>query len=66
LLFGVADKDGNRREMLMDYEDIDGPPLHPNCRCSMQPVLVYDYEQIIKDMEADAAKMTGPYTEPTE
>lgn len=53
-------------ELALDYEAVDGPPLHPNCRCSMQPVLVDDYEQIIKDMEADAAKMTGPYTEPTE
>jgi HK97 family phage portal protein len=53
-------------ELALDYEAVDGPPLHPNCRCSMQPVLVDDYEQIIKDMEADAATMTGPYTEPTE
>ena len=53
-------------ELALDYEAVDGPPLHPNCRCSMQPVLVDDYEQIIKDMEADAAKMTGPYTEPTQ
>jgi HK97 family phage portal protein len=53
-------------ELALDYEAVDGPPLHPNCRCSMQPVLVDDYEQIIKDMEADAATMTGPYTEPKE
>ena len=51
--------------MILDYEDIDGAPLHPNCRCSMQPKLIDDYEQIIKDMEAEAATMTAPFTEPT-
>jgi HK97 family phage portal protein len=50
-------------ELALDYEDIDGPPLHPNCRCSMQPKLIDDYEQIIKDMEADAAAMSGPWEE---
>lgn len=25
--------------MTLDYEDIDGPPLHPQCRCSMIPVV---------------------------
>lgn len=49
--------------MSLDYEAIDGPPLHPNCRCSMQPQLIDDYEQIIKDAEAEAAKMTGPFEE---
>lgn len=24
----------------LDYEDIDGPPLHVNCRCDLLPVLV--------------------------
>ena len=37
LLFGVPDAEGKTREMLLDYEDVDGPPLHPNCRCSMLP-----------------------------
>ena len=23
--------------MVLDYENVDGPPLHPNCRCSMLP-----------------------------
>jgi HK97 family phage portal protein len=50
-------------ELALDYEAIDGPPLHPNCRCSMQPKLIDDYEQIIKDMEADAAAMSGPWEE---
>lgn len=26
-------------EMKLDYEDIDGPPLHPSCRCDLIPVL---------------------------
>ncbi len=50
-------------ELALDYEAVDGPPLHPNCRCSMQPKLIDDYEQIIKDMEADAAAMSGPWEE---
>ena len=40
----------------MDYEDIDGPPLHPNCRCSMQPKLDDEYEDILKEAEAQLAK----------
>lgn len=50
-------------EMALDYEAVDGPPLHPNCRCSMQPKLVDDYESVIKEMEAEAAQQTGPWTE---
>lgn len=56
LLFGTPDAEGNRREMLMDYEDIDGPPLHPNCRCSLQPKLDDEYEDILKEAEAELAK----------
>ena len=56
LLFGTPDAEGNRREMLMDYEDIDGPPLHPNCRCSLQPKLDDEYEDILKEAEAQLAK----------
>ena len=40
-------------EMVLDYEDIQGPPLHPNCRCSMQPKLRDDLEQILGGMEAE-------------
>lgn len=25
--------------MVLDYEEISGPPLHPNCRCDVVPVL---------------------------
>tara|TARA_R110000824_G_scaffold120818_1_gene276516 strand:- start:885 stop:1601 length:717 start_codon:yes stop_codon:yes gene_type:complete len=25
--------------MKLDYSTIDGPPLHPNCRCALKPVL---------------------------
>jgi len=53
LLFGTPDSEGNRREMLMDYEDIDGPPLHPNCRCSLQPVLDDESEAILREAEAE-------------
>ena len=39
--------------MVLDYEDIQGAPLHPNCRCSLQPVLRSDLEEILGGMEAD-------------
>ena len=38
-------------EMVLDYEDIKGPPLHPNCRCSMQPVLSEALEREIREIE---------------
>jgi hypothetical protein len=25
--------------MILDYSDVDGPPLHPRCRCAERPVL---------------------------
>jgi HK97 family phage portal protein len=37
----------------LDYEDVQGPPLHPNCRCSLQPKLVSDYESIIAEAEKE-------------
>ena len=39
--------------MTLDYSDVDGPPLHPNCRCSLQPRLVDDYEAIRRELEAE-------------
>lgn len=35
----------------LDYEDIDGPPLHPNCRCATLPVLIDRYEDIAAEAE---------------
>lgn len=29
--------DGKTRTLVLDYEDVKGPPLHPNCRCSALP-----------------------------
>ena len=55
LLFGVPDAQGNTREMLLDYEDIQGPPLHPNCRCSMQPLLSEEAEARIQEIEDTGA-----------
>jgi len=43
--------DGN--EMVLDYENVDGPPLHPNCRCSMQPQFDAEIEQILAETEAE-------------
>ena len=42
--------------MVADYEAIDGPPLHPNCRCSLQPKLDDEYEDILKEAEAQLSK----------
>lgn len=50
----IIGKDGG--VMVADYESIDGPPLHPNCRCSMQPKLDDEYEDILKEAEAQLAK----------
>lgn len=47
--------------MMLDYEAIDGPPLHPNCRCSMQPTLSADYADIAAELDAAVAADTGPY-----
>lgn len=33
----VEDSDGN--EEMIDYADVDGPPRHPQCRCSILPVI---------------------------
>jgi uncharacterized protein with gpF-like domain len=38
--------------MMLDFEDVGGPPLHPNCRCSMQPAFDAEMEQIARDIEA--------------
>jgi hypothetical protein len=31
--------------MKMDYEDIKAPPLHPNCRCTLVPVVFEKYKE---------------------
>jgi HK97 family phage portal protein len=30
-----SDEEGNTTSYLVDYEDVDGPPLHPNCTCKV-------------------------------
>jgi len=40
-------------ELVLDYENVDGPPLHPNCRCSLQPKFVGELEDIAREIEAD-------------
>lgn len=34
-----TDKNGKPHEMILDYRTILEPPLHPNCRCVMLPIL---------------------------
>lgn len=40
----VLDDDGNEKTttIKLDFDDIDGPPLHANCRCTLLPVLIND------------------------
>jgi hypothetical protein len=38
--------------MMLDFEDVGGPPLHPNCRCSMQPAFDAEMEEIAREIEA--------------
>lgn len=35
--------------MRLDYQAVDGPPLHPRCRCAMVPVLIDDYQPIVDE-----------------
>lgn len=35
----ATDPKGNPITMRMDYSDVTGPPLHPQCRCDVLPVL---------------------------
>jgi hypothetical protein len=37
----VITPDGER-PMKLDYASVHGPPLHPNCRCDVEPVLITD------------------------
>ena len=50
----IQGKDGGT--IVADYEAIDGPPLHPNCRCSLQPQLEEGYENILREIEAEVAE----------
>jgi hypothetical protein len=38
-------------ELEFDFEDIEGPPLHPNCRCATIAVLNDRYEDIAEEAE---------------
>jgi hypothetical protein len=43
------------KSMVLDYEDVKGPPLHPNCRCSLLPRLSDDLERLVDKAEASGA-----------
>ena len=43
----VVDAEGHEQTFVFDYMDVDHPPLHPNCRCSILPVSVNDYNKIL-------------------
>ncbi|MFZ9375148.1 MAG: phage minor head protein, partial [Burkholderiaceae bacterium] len=42
---------GKAGTMTLDYEDVHGPPLHPHCRCAVQPVLDENFEDIAAEAE---------------
>lgn len=31
---------GGGRDMKVDYSDLQGPPIHPNCRCNLIPTIL--------------------------
>ncbi|HRF71749.1 MAG TPA: phage portal protein [Accumulibacter sp.] len=35
----TVDVDGTQQTLRFDYEDVRYPPLHPNCRCTLLPVV---------------------------
>jgi len=35
-----TDEEGRERSMQITYEDVQGPPLHPDCRCTVLPVVI--------------------------
>lgn len=35
----TVDVDGTQQTLKFDYEDVRYPPLHPNCRCTLLPVV---------------------------
>jgi SPP1 gp7 family putative phage head morphogenesis protein len=37
--YTIADEKGKDRTMHLDYEAVETPPLHPDCRCSLGPYL---------------------------
>jgi hypothetical protein len=47
--------DGNK--MTLDFGNVDGPPLHPNCRCSMQPQFDDELEQLLAEDAEEAEKL---------
>lgn len=50
----IIGKDGGI--MIADYEAIDGPPLHPNCRCALQPRLDDEFEAEMQQAERELAE----------
>lgn len=46
--------------MHFDYSDIDHPPLHPNCQCSIAPVASYKFRQIqIEEKKKELESLDG-------
>jgi len=58
----LSGADGGK--MKLDYSSIDGPPLHPNCRCALQPKLAGGYQDIVNEAERRIAAQKGMNNEP--
>lgn len=37
---GGEGEEPKQRTMKLDYEEVGHPPLHPNCHCSLEPILI--------------------------
>jgi HK97 family phage portal protein len=46
---------GNGDELVLDYDNVQAPPLHPNCRCDMLPVVADDFEELLSGLRDRAS-----------
>lgn len=58
----VAGADGGT--LKLNYSAVDGPPLHPNCRCALQPKLADGYQDIVDEAARRIRAQEGTTNEP--
>jgi len=54
-------EDGSTMEL--DYSDVEAPPLHPNCRCDMVPVVIDQYKDLMDRMGRQSAERRAAWEE---
>lgn len=61
-----SDSASNLASSVLDYGTVDGPPLHPNCECTLIPIMISDTEnaagntvQVSKDYLAELERIAG-------